>query len=396
MIDQLPSEMVLKILENLSQKEVLAMSLVNKQMYQYCSDPSLWQSFQVFYGCTEVLFKILSMPRFKRLKSLHITNNYLYNDDDENIEFTERELNQVFKLLLDIQIEEIIFANVDVKQVNTSLLIKVLKSTEYITIEQDAQFDKTQILSILQNIPSSKIKSFQAKMVNFTDINPKIINAAINNLEKFGTHYCEFSTEQVKVIFDEMSKETNLKFFAMNSNNKILENVSATTLASAVNNIESVFLNETISNNQMISIFEKMASETKIKNLFLSSSDNVPIIIENIPNFILSKAINNLEMLESPNFYLSESQLKRTLEQVSDKKSKIKSINVACTNLPDLEISCLKTLICKLEENKFRHEIEKKMSEVLLKMKENKKRKLEKSEELDCSFTQNNKKPRYD
>ena len=391
MFDQIPTEIIMKILQELENDALLNISLVNRKLFGLSTDPSLWQEFNILYGSGDDLIKSLKIKRFKKIRNIKISNDYLEK------EFTEKELNTVFKLLSKMNIENITFSNINMQTLNTKLLIKTLKKTKWISIEEEAHFHNSQILKILQNIPKSSISTFQAKFVDFTHINATDLSKIVNKLSKFSTHNCEFSGEQVKMIFQQMSKETKLDYCGMNFPNykKLLENVPASTFSSAVNNVHTFFVqNGGISNYQIMTLFEKMAFKSNLQNLYITFSDNIPIQIPVITGSILSKAINRLQLLEAPNISFTNSQLKAILERASDKNSKIRYLNVGYITFPLLELRCSKILLSKLEKNDFRHQIETKMLEVELKMKQTMKRKLEQNEALESFVTPKNKRPR--
>ena len=93
-----------------------------------------------------------------------------------------------------------------------------------------------------------------------------------------------------------MANETKLKNLTFcPSVRKILEDIPASILSSAFNNLQNLFLDHgDLTREQLFRIFEKMSVKTKLLKMFLPMT--IPRLALPIPGNVLSKAINNLEV----------------------------------------------------------------------------------------------------
>ena len=374
MLNNLPDEILLKIFSVLKNKDVINVSEVSKRTFSVATDPNLWRDFNFRESfSTEKKMNLLRLPRFRKLKSFEITNTDINGELDENPDYSVENIQEILKLLIEIDLEVVTFRMFDFKEIDPKILSGVVRNTTCVRLEANSLRDLTeiQLLQILENIPGGKVKNLQVNHVNFYNICPSKVAKAIISLEAFSSEFCLYSPEQVGKMFLEMTGETKLKTFSCYSHcRSFLSSVEPRILSTALNNLKYLFIGSESSNfnsEQMFDFFLKMSQRTRLQRVGLMGPDNPGSpLLQTIPADILSGAIQRLEAFVAPELHFSPGQTKSILDAIAMESSRMKRIDLGSTiwpTLTNLELGSLRKIVNKIEGNTFRSLIQIKIIE---------------------------------
>ena len=95
MFQTLPTETFIEIFRNLNHRELLKVSEVSKRFFDVATDTGLWKDFDISQRSLDDKIKLLQLPRFKKLKTLTLTNS----DGGVN--------NQILQILMKIDLKKL-------------------------------------------------------------------------------------------------------------------------------------------------------------------------------------------------------------------------------------------------------------------------------------------------
>ena len=396
MLNNLPDEVLLQIFSNLKNQDLINVSEVSKRIFSVASDPTLWRDFNFRESfSTEKKMNLLRLPKFRKLKSFEITNTDINGELDENPDYSVDNIQEILKLLIEIDLEMITFRMFDFKKIDPKILSGVVRNTKSVRLEANSLRDLTesQLLQILINIPGGKVRNLQVNHVNFYKICPSKVAKAINSLEAFSSEFCLYSPEQINRMFLEMTGETKLGTFSCYSHcRNFLRSVEPRILSAALNNLEYLFIGSeggSFSSEQMFEFFLKMSQRTRLQRVGLMGPDNPgSSLLQTIPANILSGAIQRLEAFVAPELHFSPGQTKSILDAIAMESSRMKRIDLGSTNWPTLsnvELGSLRRIVNKIEGNTFKSLVQVKIietyNETIRSLKEEVLRKQEEAQE---------------
>eukprot|EP00092_Neocalanus_flemingeri_P034020 GFUD01036995.1.p1 GENE.GFUD01036995.1~~GFUD01036995.1.p1 ORF type:complete len:485 (-),score=101.36 GFUD01036995.1:21-1475(-) len=226
-VNSMPREMLRMIFQKLEFKDLKNVMLVCRYWRSWGGDPILWRNFKMLCIRNPAYFvQILSIPRLSRIEN--ITLDGLYKSwakyNDSHFDFLRH------------------------------TCVKVLEING---------------------------------IADVSDVSPDILAKVVNKCEIVDLGCC-LTQDQYYEIFEEMSKETNLKKFWMPDN---VRNVPADILGAAVNNIEDVTLTD-LTPYQILSIFMIMSKTSKTLHLNIHTA-----YLTHLPNSIFCSAVSKLKSL---------------------------------------------------------------------------------------------------
>ena len=366
MIEFLPNEILLIIFSNLESKDLINVSEVSRRFHSIATDPLLWRHFNIgeLFSIEEQI-NLLRLPRFQKLKSFELNNSDINGEVDPN--YTIENINNILKLLGDMDIEMVTFRMFDFRGLDPKLLSEVVTDTKSVRLEANTlgDLEEEQLVEILENIPGGSIKYLQLDHVVLYNICPKKLARAINSLEALYCEYCFYSPEQLSEMFRDMSEDTKLSIFSCRTTTS-LSSLAPATLAQALNNLECEAAN--FSAEQMSELFLQMSTETRVSSMFLAGPDTPESpLVQAIPANVLSSALGQLEEFSAPQLEFTPAQIKTVLDIVATESSKLRRIDLGSTHQPPLanmDLGTLRKVIYKIENNAFKLLIQDKVIEL--------------------------------
>jgi len=228
-------------------------------------------------------FKSVGLDIFKSSASLGNLSKLSFHDSNLSYDQVCRVLELLDKSsklkLLDLSC-------VDLSRVPAEFLARVLNKVEEVTLE-DSMVQAHQLKEILLPISQgiSVIRKLDLGEIEVArELDPKILAMAVNKLEDFwfSGGFEEFSEDQIKMIFKEMSLGTNLKSLALEDFQHI-DKVEPETLARALNNVESVDLGESnLTLAQYVAFFKQLNNKTNLKTIVRIGDNGMRVEIFNL------------------------------------------------------------------------------------------------------------------
>ena len=329
-------------------------------MYRNATDPTLWEhSFQQITPYLvneepELYMKLLNLNRFKRIKKIFLELTY---------SLSTKHINSLFGSLGQKKyLKEVYFGGgeCNLSSVPSNVLTNFLKEIPSVTFDFGTRITEEQVRSLFKSIENgNNVKKLYLEEMNLESIEAKTFARAVNHLQEFSSHYIEITDEQVKDMFYEMTKQTNLEKFVFHHTH--VKHIDADTLAQAFNNLTDLTINLSdlpFSNNQILKIFKQMAQKTKLEKLeILTYSYPDMWDFSFIPPNILADAVKSLREIYMTDIVFSNSQICRMLEILAKNDEKI-VLDLGCCNLSDVPLELLKEVFEKLEPNNFARKLQ--------------------------------------
>jgi len=360
-LENLPTEVLVKILGYVHFKDLSSVSEVSKSFYSLATDPFLWKTFEVSHSLeAEELISTLSLDRFSKLETVHLSQGRICSCPMSN-----KQTIRIFESLENRELKHLTIQHFDITGLDYNLLLGVVKNTENVYFNHAVKMTKEQVDAFVEDIPrDGKMKCLQVENFDFSHVGRKPLSKAINSLNSFNSYYCEFSAEQMEVVFEEMAIQTNLTDFSY-FNQDGLEGISPMVIAKAFNNLQRLYVGQCrLSPEQIFCIFQQMSCKTNLNKINFNFRDSYPCLLATIPSDILSKGLNKLEEVGMRLLTLSTTQMREVLAGVASTASKVKKLDLGENIVPDLSLAELKKLVIKLEPNEFKLHLQSKILEI--------------------------------
>ena len=357
MIQTLPNEILFEIFRNLDYNDLMRLSLVSKSLNDIATHSSLWKDFDLSGRTLEEQIKLLQLPRFQRLNSLTLTNTRCPCWNSEDIKDLGQRENEILKLLMGIELEELKFKRFNFEAVNRELLANVVSKVKVVRLNAHGDLEQDKLSEILQQIPGGKIRDFQLEHVDFSGIGAQKVEKAVNSLEIFCSDLCHFEESQIIETFGKMSRETKLRklFFRTDS----LKEVPPTVLSKALNKLQVLFLvpahgGNVLSSGQLVEFFNEMSKPTNLQKVVLTIPEAELGSVQSVSAGILTKATNKLQAFMAPGLRFSESQIKAILTNIAKGTSLIRHLNLGPMNelnFSEVDLDNLRSVIKKIKSD---------------------------------------------
>jgi len=270
----------------------------------------------------------------------------------------------IFRAFESAQLKHLTIQHFDLTGLTSCLLSRVLNNIENVYINHCVDIRDGQIAKLIEKIPEQgKIKGLQMEEINFSRIEADRLSKAVNSLVNFHLFHCNLSKYQQEEIFGKMALSgTNLKDVSL-IGLEGLEEVSPIILATALNNLESLYIGHcTLTDQQMTSFFQQMARKSTLKKLHFVLNDINPHVLAHIPSDILSKGLNKLTTVEIPDIVLSLEQMRSVLVEAARDSSEVRHLELGNEVIPDdVCMEVMKILVHKLEPSTLTDDLRDKM-----------------------------------
>ena len=350
-IEKLPAEIINSIMKNLGFKDLSNLSCVSRTFYHFSNDPWLWKTFELpHHTKPEALLAIVQLEKLRKLEKVHLCQGR-----EEFVgEAHARTIAQIFECFSNIELKHLTIQHFDLTHLNPSLLSQVLNNIENIGLNHCIKITDEQINKLVEDISEYGImKGLQVNEIDLSRVDPKSLSKAVNNLHDFYSIDSSYSQELLDELFTTMAINTNLKDLSL-IGLEGLDKISPVTLANAFNNVEFLFIDSTLSGEQLVCFFEQLARKTTLKKLHLDLSDSFLPLLDPIPSDILCKGIQKLDTMVMPYMVLRTNQMRAILEGVVESNSKVRRLDLGDNVIPDeVCMEVLRSLMTKLQPNFF-------------------------------------------
>ena len=215
MTENLPPEVWLRIFRLVSRHDILNICLVNKKFLSIASSAVLWRELApskkklAEKGSCEDFFMI---ERFKGAHTVKLCGDFMamhINTRLEKHDFEQTE--EMLKNLLEIcrvqeSVKTMILKNSNLKKVEPDILVQILNKLVTVDLER-SRLSETQIIKILESIPSSKtVKSVNISGIIMSSIPPDHFVQVGESLEHFNFSHTLLTKEQSTNLLNGIAK----------------------------------------------------------------------------------------------------------------------------------------------------------------------------------------------
>ena len=376
----LPPEIIIKIFQNLSHRNLKNVVLVSRNWKVMAEDPSLWTWCQVTiqsridlkklnirrlqwieninladiqpHFLDVLLRRVESLPKMKRISGLSFKNLecvepdllgkivnklecaewcFLTNITSEQAEAAFRYMAERTKLL------ELKILNIDQKlmNINPDVMASALNKLELLWMSDSVTAN--QMSSIFNRMSiETKLNSLCLRDVNMTTTEPIVLAKALNRLTTFlfqrptNKPSTDLTAHQAQAIFTIMSKGSQLKMLEISTEQ--LPSINPSCLAKAINQLEDVsLLNSEITSEQALAIFAEMSEKTQLKSL-LNLRHNLSMIHPRV----FGKGLSKLEEVSIRNCQLTKEQVIALFLAIST-GGQLLNLDISFNNLSSVE-----------------------------------------------------------
>jgi len=363
-LENLPMEIVVKILDSLDFKDLMNVLLVSRSFYSLATDPLLWKTFELPHRIeSEVLVNTLKLDRFKKLEAVHLYQGCQCQSPDKKM--TNSQIVSIFEGLENVELKHLTIQHFDLTSLDPCFLSRVVNNIANVYFNHCVVISDAQIKNIMEDTCKlKKLKNLQVDKLDLSNVEVKSLSKAINALQTFFSVGCNFSIEQLKSIFDTMATKTNLKEFTFIQRNGINE-ITPLILARAFNNLESIYIAHCrLSADQLLCFLQQLSKHSRMKKLNFVFKDSYQPLLGPVPADILSQGLNNLEFVSIPFLALSDTQMQCVLQGVAKITSKVKVLDLGENTVPELSLEMLRNIVKKLQPNTFKVRLQEKILEI--------------------------------
>ena len=189
MLNSLPNELLVNIFKYLRADDLINISEVSENLFEVATIPSLWKRVEI---CED--------------KDAQKVNNIL------NFIKTN-----VFKLRrLKISVKQFTGINqrlfIEVAKKTSALSVKIIGENHHTptTYRQNFREEGSLFTEIVENLPPSRLRYLYCEGINLSKITSSRLSNFIEQLQSFEAHECFFQEDQIDVIHQNMSANSNL------------------------------------------------------------------------------------------------------------------------------------------------------------------------------------------
>lgn len=312
-MDELPTEMLLKIFELLSYKDLMEVVLVSRRWRKLGETPKLWSSLPLIVNSKNMSLMpmILSSERRKELKRLRI---------DATL---SKEVSQA--------IAE-----------HPGLRILTLYTGE-----------KKETLNSLFNVicsPGCQVSSLYVNFNTMCGVDGALLTEAVNKLETLEVRYTQLPKELAVGIFTALTEGGKLAKLYISGNN--LSGIDPGLLVKTVNKLETLEMNDTkLTQEQTLRILTTVGEEGSMMTQLYISGHN----LSGVDPDVLFKAVPKLKTLWASNTNLKQEQSVAILTSAVSENSRLIDLDIGTNNLSSVEPQLLFKLVHKLETLSIRN-----------------------------------------
>ena len=384
-IISLPCEILMKIFEHLSHKDLAHSSLVCQRWRTIGEDPIFWKNFKLLVNDENIehFHEIIMMRRLSNVPSIMFENivledghlqalkktrivnvrmsrsdtfdldcdstrisanifaeviNNLETFDFYNwdIQLTEPQLTQLFmKMREGTRLKKLeVLNDQNLHKIPQNTLAVGLNKIRSLTlmcqdIHEESQFSFEHFFSHMKI--ESNVEELDISYNNLSYIAPDLLSTALNKVEKINLFHTELTEAQLESLLTRMSKGTAVKNLDIESHTT-LQDIQPQLLASVVNNLESVNLGFTSLGQQHIEIlFQLMKTKTNLKSLNIRGERNVC----SIDPSLFAEALNKVKTVNLTRCHLDKQHLKLLFEKIVD-NTNIEELQLAENDLSEI------------------------------------------------------------
>jgi Ran GTPase-activating protein (RanGAP) involved in mRNA processing and transport len=157
-------------------------------------------------------------------------------------------------------------------------------------------------------------------------VDPKNLARAINKLEVVNMYDCLLTNQQAELMFEQMSKATNLKKLRLSYNN--LSSIDPAILGTQVSQLESMHMEEVeLTPPQVETLFMSLNICSVLTDLDISSN-----ILATVQPRTLARALNRIAEVNVTNCALTAEQVETLFESINEATC-MKDLSIALNNL---------------------------------------------------------------
>jgi len=282
-LNDLPSEMLLKVLELLGPRDLKAAVLVCKLWRALGEDPRLW-TWTVLKICNMEDLQKVNIRRLSRLQEIKVPHKcFLRNVGVECIWKEEIKVNEVFKAIV--------------------------------------------------KIPTVTRISGLGCCTGISGVDPQLLVNVFNRLEKPFLHY--LTSEQIALLFSTMAEDTNVKELKVSDH--LLSTVNQVVFASAICNVSDVsFVGCRLVTSELLeAVFVVLAKEDRpLRNVIVTTWEFPSCGIDPA---LLALAVNRMEEVRIYGLWFSAAQITAILRNLVQGTSRLKKLKVFVITDADVE-----------------------------------------------------------
>jgi len=315
----LPGEILEQIFLLLPRRDLMQVVLVCRWWREVGERPHFWSSSSI----TVSRMGELHMLMIRRLEFLEGVTVSGYWWDTPELEQLCRCLLMLPRLnTLSIR-RHVNIANVDhglFASIGDMLEVLDVNESELTTIQLEALFKKF----------SSRQKQLYIQGTNMKSVDPEKLATAINKLEWVNMYNCFLTNQQTELMFEQMSKATNLKRLRLSYNN--LSSIDPAILGTQVSQLEMMHMEEVeLTPPQVETLFMSINSCSMLTSLDISSN-----ILATVLPSTLARALNRIADVNIANCALTAEQVETLFESINEATC-MKDLSIALNNLSFIE-----------------------------------------------------------
>ena len=290
-IGNLPSEILVKIFENLIHEDLANVVLVCRRWLEIGEDPILWKEFRLLVNDCNVenLNKIIGIRRLVNIREVMFENCVLKNSNI--LALKKSNINKIIMSKSDT-----FDFDCDVTKVSANLFAETINNLETFEFYNwDIKMTQSQLTQLFAKMSiETKLKKLEIlNDQNLYNVPHQELAIALNNITNL-TLMCQDIHDDSEFSFEpflnQMKIKTDIKELDISYND--LSYISRDLLSSSLNYIEKLNLFHTeLTDLQLLSLFEVMNQGTAIKHLDIESHTTLQIV----PPSLFSSVVNNLE-----------------------------------------------------------------------------------------------------
>lgn len=292
--EDLPIEIMVKIFQSLSHRDLGMAALVCRRWREMVETPALWSSFPLVVNSKNpsVIREILSCTRLQPVRKLIVKTRVLVYEIG-------------FMSFMDLpELRELEILNNNMTSIEPGLIASAVKLLEKLNL-RNTYLTTQQTEAILSSVceEGSKLISLDFSNNCLTSVKPAFITRALTKLKTFHVRHTMLTAQQIETILTGVSEGTNMANLDLSDND--LTSVDPGLMARAVTRLKTLNVRGTYLAPRVIEdILATVAEGSSLAHLDLSGNK-----MTSIDAGLLGKAVTCLGTLDVRFTYLTHQQI---------------------------------------------------------------------------------------
>ena len=328
----LPREIIVKILGQLSYKDLFVLVRVSKRWWEFGGDPFLWRNFKLQVTGSNLVFleSILGMQRLANISYISCLHG-------------ELECRQL-DMISNTAIKQVVFSGCDFTHVWPEVFAATINRMASVSMSLKvgtklSAAQKIQMFSLMTQ--KTELKKLELPFIDLSEVSVSMFVMAITSLDRVSLKGNNLTGDQKVKLFQAIRKGTELKHLKLMKND--LNSIAYEDLAKSVSTLKTVeILHCRLYPPQIVAIFEEISKETNICDLNLKFN-----ILSSVSPDVLAKALGKIESVNISGCRLKRAQVCKLFEMMTD-NDKLVHLDISQNDLSDVASEVLSAVINKL------------------------------------------------